>query len=308
MRSRPPRWRTYRHDSAERQTMTAVLLDGKALAVELAGELAKRASAIAARSDAGPKLAILRFEESGPSDVYVRSLVRAAGRTGIDALTIALPPQASEELVRDRIDGLNRDASVAGVVLAEPVPEGVSKTRAAAHIDPAKDVDGANPLNAGWLARGEPRLVPATALAVMTILQRNDIAVAGRRAVVVGRSAVIGRPAALLLLRADATVVLCHSQTADLAAETRRAEILVVAAGQPGLIGPEMVSPGCVVIDCGINTTPSGVVGDVQFDDVLSLASAITPVPGGVGPVTAMMVMAQTVEAAERLAAEPSAG
>jgi methylenetetrahydrofolate dehydrogenase (NADP+) / methenyltetrahydrofolate cyclohydrolase len=286
--------------------MTAALIDGKALAVELAGELAKRTSAIAARSNAAPKLAILRFEGSGSSDVYVRSLVRAAGRTGIDALTIALPPHAAEELVRDRIDGLNRDASVAGVVLAEPVPQGVSKTRAAAHIDPAKDVDGANPVNAGWLARGEPRLVPATALAVMMILHRNDIAVAGRRAVVVGRSAVIGRPAALLLLRADATVVICHSQTADLAAETRRAEILVVAAGQPGLIGPEMVNPGCVVIDCGINTTPSGVVGDVQFDDVRSLASAITPVPGGVGPVTSMMVMAQTVEAAERLAAEPS--
>jgi methylenetetrahydrofolate dehydrogenase (NADP+) / methenyltetrahydrofolate cyclohydrolase len=280
--------------------VTALVLDGKALAAELAEELAKRTSAIVARSGAGPRLAIVRFEESGPSDVYVRSLVRAAERTGIDAVIVTLPQDATEEAVRGRVDELNRDASVAGIVLAEPLPEGLPKTWAAAHIDPAKDVDGANPINVGWLARGEPRLVPATALAVMTILQRNDVQLAGRRAVVVGRSAVIGRPVAMLLLGADATVVICHSRTRDLAAETRRAEVLVVAAGQPGLIGPDLVSPGTVVIDCGINTTSSGVVGDVAFDAVRPIASAITPVPGGVGPVTSMMVMAQTVEAAER--------
>ena len=282
--------------------MTAVLLDGKALAAELAEKLAQRVSSIVARSGAVPRLAIVRFEVSGPSDIYVRSLVRAAGRTGIDPLIVALPSDATADVVSDRIRELNRDATVAGVVLAEPLPAGLSKTGAAALINPSKDVDGANPLNAGWLARGEPGLLPATALAVITILQRNEIAIAGRRAVVVGRSAVIGRPVALLLLGADATVVVCHSQTRDLAAETRRAEILVVCAGRPGLIGQEMVSPGCTVIDCGINTTPSGVVGDVAFDAVRSIASAITPVPGGVGPVTSMMVMTQTVDAAERSA------
>jgi len=203
--------------------VTALVLDGKALAAELAEELAKRTSAIVARSGARPRLAIVRFEESGPSDVYVRSLVRAAERTGIDAVIVTLPQDATEEAVRGRVDELNRDASVAGIVLAEPLPEGLPKTWAAAHIDPAKDVDGANPINVGWLARGEPRLVPATALAVMTILQRNDVQLAGRRAVVVGRSAVIGRPVAMLLLGADATVVICHSRTRDLAAETRRA-------------------------------------------------------------------------------------
>jgi methylenetetrahydrofolate dehydrogenase (NADP+)/methenyltetrahydrofolate cyclohydrolase len=142
-------------------------------------------------------------------------------------------------------------------------------------------------------------LLPATALAVMTILRRNDIPIAGRRAVVVGRSSVIGRPAALLLLAADATVTVCHSGTRDLAAETRRAEILVVGAGQPGLIGGDMVSPSCVVIDCGINSAPNGIVGDVDFEAVRQVAAAITPVPGGVGPVTSMMVVAQTVQAAE---------
>jgi methylenetetrahydrofolate dehydrogenase (NADP+)/methenyltetrahydrofolate cyclohydrolase len=280
--------------------VTALVIDGKALAAELAGELKQRTTAIVARSGAAPRLAIVRFEESGPSDVYVRSLVRAAERTGIDPLTVPVALDATEDVVRAQIHELNREGSVAGIVLAEPLPDGLSKSRAAAHIDPAKDVDGASPVSAGWLARGEPRLVPATALAVMTILHRNDIPLAGRRAVVVGRSAVIGRPVAMLLLGADATVVICHTQTRDLGAETRRAEILVVGAGRAGLIGPEMVSPGCVVIDCGINTTPEGVVGDVAFDAVRSVAASITPVPGGVGPVTSMMVMAQTVEAVER--------
>ncbi len=297
-----------RHGSPDRATVTARLLDGKALAAQLAEELAQRTSTIAARTGSAPRLAIMRFEASGPSDVYVRSLIRAAGRVGIDPLTVAMPPGATEDVIRAGIDGLSGDPSIAGIVLSEPLPGGVAKANAAARIDPAKDVDGASPVSLGWLARGEPRLVPATALAVMTILRRGGIEVGGRRVVVVGRSPVIGRPVALLLLAADATVVVCHSRTPELAAETRRAHILVVAAGQPGLIGPEMVSPGCVVIDCGINTTPAGLVGDVAFGAVRPIASAITPVPGGVGPVTSMMVMAQTIDAAERSAAGEAGG
>ena len=283
--------------------MTARLLDGKALAAELREELADRTSAIVARVGAAPRLAIIRFGNAGPSDVYVRSLARAAERVGIDPVIVTLPPDAAGDAVQGRIDELNGDARVAGIVLTEPLPTGLSKTETAERIDPSKDVDGASPVNAGWLARGEPHLLPATALAVMTILRRNEIAIAGRRAVVVGRSPVIGRPAALLLLGADATVVVCHRRTQNLAAETRRAEILVVAGGQPGLIAGDMVSPGCAVIDCGINTTPDGVVGDVDYDAVRQVASAITPVPGGVGPVTSMMVITQTVQAAERMAA-----
>jgi methylenetetrahydrofolate dehydrogenase (NADP+)/methenyltetrahydrofolate cyclohydrolase len=175
-------------------------------------------------------------------------------------------------------------------------------TQVAERIAPGKDVDGANPVNAGRLARGEPGMVPATALAVMTILRRHGVEVAGQRAVVVGRSSVIGRPVSLLLIGANATVTICHTRTSDLAAETRRAEILVVAAGRPGLIGPEMVSPGCVVIDCGINSTPSGLMGDVEFEAIREVAAAITPVPGGVGPVTSMMLATQTIDAAERAA------
>ena len=287
--------------------MTARLLDGKALAAELRQELADQTSAIVARVGAAPRLAIIRFGEAGASDVYVRSVARAAERVGIDPVIVSLPRDAASYAAQGRIEELNHDASVAGIVLTEPLPAGLSKTEVAARIDPAKDVDGASPVNAGWLARGEPHLLPATALAVMTILRRNDIPIAGRRAVVVGRSSVIGRPAALLLLAADATVVVCHSRTRELAAETRRAEILVVGAGQPGLIGGDMVSPGCVVIDCGINSTPDGLVGDVDFEAVRRVAAAITPVPGGVGPVTSMMVVAQTVQAAEGMPAGATA-
>ena len=287
--------------------MTARLLDGKALAAELRQELADQTSAIVARVGAAPRLAIIRFGEAGASDVYVRSVARAAERVGIDPVIVSLPRDAASYAAQGRIEELNHDASVAGIVLTEPLPAGLSKTEVAARIDPAKDVDGASPVNAGWLARGEPHLLPATALAVMTILRRNDIPIAGRRAVVVGRSSVIGRPAALLLLAADATVVVCHSRTRELAAETRRAEILVVGAGQPGLIGGDMVSPGCVVIDCGINSTPDGLVGDVDFEAVRQVAAAITPVPGGVGPVTSMMVVAQTVQAAEGMPAGATA-
>ena len=282
--------------------MSAELLDGKALAGQLREELAARTSALVARGGAAPRLAIIRFDAEGPSAVYVRSGARAAERVGISPVVVMLQSDAAQVAVGEQIDELNRDPSVAGIVIAEPLPVGLSKTEVAARIDPAKDVDGAGPENAGWLARGEPRLVPATALSVMTILRRHAIPIAGRLAVVVGRSPVIGRPAAQLLIGADATVVVCHSRTRDLGAETRRAEILVVAAGRPGLIGPDMVSRGCVVIDCGINTTATGVVGDVAFEAVRGSVAAITPVPGGVGPVTSMMVVAQTIDAAERFA------
>jgi len=282
--------------------MTARILDGKALAGRLQAELAVRVDSLRERIGATPRLAIVRFEGEGASAVYVRSVARAAERVGIDPLLVSLPLELSSEAIGERLQDLNLEPAVAGIVLAEPMPIGLSKTEVAAYIDPAKDVDGASPVNAGWLLRGEPRMVPATALAVLTILRRHEIPIAGRRAVVVGRSAVIGRPAALMLIGADATVVMCHTRTPDLGAETRRAEILVVAAGRPGLIGPEMVSPGCVVIDCGITATPSGVVGDVAFDALLPVAAAITPVPGGVGPVTSTMVVAQTIDAAERAA------
>jgi methylenetetrahydrofolate dehydrogenase (NADP+)/methenyltetrahydrofolate cyclohydrolase len=243
---------------------------------------------------------VVRFEESGPSAVYAASLARAARSVGIEPLDIVPPAGVQLSDLAARIGALNRDPSVSGIVLAQPMPLNLDPGAVVALIDPGKDVDGATPLNAGRLARGDRAFVPATALAVMAILRTYQIPVAGKRAVVVGRSAVVGRPVAGLLLQADATVVVTHRRTRNLARETRRAEILVAAAGQPGLIRSEMVNRSAVVIDCGINTTPAGIVGDADTAALRPVVRAITPVPGGVGPVTTMMLLEQTVQAAER--------
>lgn len=284
--------------------MTARLLDGRAVASRLWRDLSDRIADLHERTGATPRLAIIRLDARGPSAVYAANVWRAARSVGVDALEIALPEGVALSDLAARIGALNRDPSVAGIVVAQPVPAHLDPAAVVALIDPTKDVDGATPLNAGRVARGERTFVPATALAVMAILRSYQIPIAGRRAVVIGRSAVVGRPAAALLLAADATVVVCHRRTRNLARETRRAEILVVAAGTPGLLRAEMVNRSAVVIDCGINVTPDGIVGDVDFAAVRPVVTAITPVPGGVGPVTIMMLLQQTVDAAERAASQ----
>jgi methylenetetrahydrofolate dehydrogenase (NADP+)/methenyltetrahydrofolate cyclohydrolase len=278
--------------------VSARILDGRAVASRLWRDLSDRVAALGEEDP--PRLAIVRFEGSGPAQVYAASLARAARSIGVEPVEVTPPDGASLKDVAARIGSLNRDPLVSGIVVAQPIPEHLETPEVLALIDPAKDVDGATPLNVGKLARGDAAFAPATALAVMAILRTYDIPIAGRRAVVVGRSAVVGRPVASLLLGADATVEICHSRTRNLARETRRAEILVVAAGVPGLIRPEMVNRHATVIDCGINTTPDGLVGDVDYARVRPVVDAITPVPGGVGPVTTMMLLEQTVLAAER--------
>jgi methylenetetrahydrofolate dehydrogenase (NADP+) / methenyltetrahydrofolate cyclohydrolase len=280
--------------------VSAKLLDGRAVASRLWRELSDRVAALEERTGLQPRLAIVRFEERGPSAVYAASLSRAARSVGIEPVEIVPPEGVQLSDLQARIGALNRDPSITGVVLAQPMPAHLDASAIVSMIDPGKDVDGATPLNAGRLARGDRAFVPATALAVMAILRTYEIPIAGRRAVVVGRSPVVGRPVANLLLEADATVMVTHRRTRNLARETRRAEILVVAAGQPGLIRSEMVNRSAVVIDCGINTTPSGIVGDADTAALRPVVKAITPVPGGVGPVTTMMLLDQTVQAAER--------
>jgi methylenetetrahydrofolate dehydrogenase (NADP+)/methenyltetrahydrofolate cyclohydrolase len=280
--------------------VSAKLLDGRVVASRLWRELSDRVTTLTARSATQPRLAIVRFEERGPSAVYATSLARAARSVGIEPVEIVPPEGVQLSDLAARIGALNRDPAVSGIVLAQPMPAHLDAAAIVSLIDPAKDVDGATPLNAGRLARGDPAFVPATALAVMAILRTYQIPIAGRRAVVVGRSPVVGRPVANLLLEADATVLVAHRRTRNLARETRRAEILVVAAGQPGLIRPEMVNRSAVVIDCGINTTPEGIVGDAETAALRPVVRAITPVPGGVGPVTTMMLLDQTVQAADR--------
>ena len=283
--------------------MTARILDGRAVASRLWRELSDRVAVLTEASNTAPRLAILRFAAEGPAAVYADSLARAARGIGIDPVIVSPPVGVAMSDLAARIGALNRDPGVAGIVVAQPIPEHLPLHDVAALIDPAKDVDGATPGNAGRVARGDPSaFVPATAAAVMSILAAYEIPVAGRRAVVIGRSAVVGRPVASLLTAADATVVVCHRQTRNLARETRRADILVAAAGQAGLVRSEMVNRSAVIIDCGINVTADGLVGDVDFEAVRPVVRAITPVPGGVGPVTTMVLLEQTVTAAERLA------
>jgi methylenetetrahydrofolate dehydrogenase (NADP+)/methenyltetrahydrofolate cyclohydrolase len=282
--------------------VTGRILDGKAIASRMWRDLSERSEVLREASGEAARLAILRADDTGPVVVYAASLARAASSVGIEPVEVVPPAGAPVSDIAARIGALNRDATVAGIVVAQPLPSHLRAAEVLALIDPAKDVDGATPLNAGRLARGEAGFVPATALAVMAILAGYEIPVAGRRAVVIGRSTVVGRPVAALLLAADATVEICHRRTRNLARETRRAEILVVAAGVPHLVRPEMVNRSCVLIDCGVNTTREGIMGDVDFETVRPVVAAISPVPGGVGPVTTMMLMAQTLEAAERLA------
>jgi methylenetetrahydrofolate dehydrogenase (NADP+)/methenyltetrahydrofolate cyclohydrolase len=286
--------------------MTARTLDGRAVASHLWRDLSERVERLVAHGADAPRLAIIRFGAAGPAAVYAGSLERGARSVGIEPIAITPPTDLTLPDLAARIGALNRDPAVAGIVVAQPLPAAFDAPAVLNLVDPAKDVDGATATSAGRLARGERAYVPATALAVLELLRAYRIGVAGRRAVVIGRSAVVGRPVADLLLAADATVVICHRQTRNLARETRRAEILVVAAGSPRLIRPEMVNRSAVVIDCGINATPDGLVGDVDYAAVRPVVEAITPVPGGVGPVTTMMVLRQTLDAAEAPAADTS--
>lgn len=278
--------------------MSGRLLDGRALASHLRRELQHRVDRLRPDEEGpGPSLAILVDGSSEAAAIYAGGLERAARSVGVDSRLLRIGFEADAEAT---IDGLNADPQVAGIVIAQPFADIAAGRRLVERIDPNKDVDGATPTNAGRLARGEPAFVPATALAVIALLEADGVEVAGRRAVIVGRSAVVGRPVAALLLARDATVVICHRATRNLARETRRAELLVAAAGVPNLIRPEMVNRSATIVDCGINATDDGIVGDVDFAAVAPVVRAISPVPGGVGPVTPMMVLRQTVESAER--------
>jgi methylenetetrahydrofolate dehydrogenase (NADP+) / methenyltetrahydrofolate cyclohydrolase len=281
--------------------LTARILDGRDLASRLRRELQHRVETLVGPAEDAepPCLAVLRDGTSEAAALYAVSLERAARSVGVATQLLADDAQPHDVTIAH----LNADPRVAGIVVAQPFSDGAEGRRLVELIDPAKDVDGATPTNAGRLARGEPAFVPATALAVVAMLEAYGVEIAGRRAVIVGRSAVVGRPVASLLLARDATVVICHRATRNLARETRRADILVAAAGVPGLIRPEMVNRSAIVIDCGINATEAGIAGDVAFDSVAPVVRAITPVPGGIGPVTPMMVLRQTVECAERRAA-----
>lgn len=269
-------------------------LTGKELAATIRAETAARVAA-----GPRPKLAVVVATADEASLWYVRSIAKAAAGVGIAFDLADLGPEATASGIRETLERLSADPGVHGVMLQTPLPPGASAQELAAAIDPAKDVDGANPLSLGRLAAGLPAFAPATAAAVMALLDHYGVELEGRRAVVVGRSTVVGKPLAHLLLDRNATVTVCHSRTRDLAAVTSTAEVLVAAVGRAGLIGAEQVAPGAVVIDVGTNPTEDGgLAGDVDFAAVADRAGALTPVPGGVGPVTTALLLRHTAQAA----------
>ena len=276
---------------------TARRIDGKAIAASLRAEIAARVAGLGFR----PGLAVILVGEDPASAVYVRTKDRAAAAAGLDARSIRLPATASQAALLREIATLNADPAIDGILVQLPLPEHIDPARVVAAIDPAKDVDGFHPLNVGALAAGQPGLVPCTPLGVMRLLAAVGCPVAGARAVVLGRSAIVGRPMAALLLAADATVTVAHSRTRDLAGECRRAEILIAAVGRPGLVRGGWIAPGATVIDVGINRGADGkLTGDVAFAEAMEVAGAITPVPGGVGPMTIACLLENTVTAAIR--------
>ncbi len=280
----------------------AEILDGKQTAAGIRAEVARGVAALKRRG-AHVRLDVVLVGDDAASATYVRMKQRDSAEVGIESETHRFGADVSREALARLVERLNADDAVSGFFIQLPLPEGLDALPLVSAIDSAKDVDGLSPLSAGRLAVGLPSLLPCTPHGVIQLLKRSRVGMAGREAVVVGRSNLVGKPLAQLLLRENATVTVCHSRTRDLTAATRRAEILVVAAGRRGFIGAEHVREGAVVVDVGIHSKEGGgLTGDVRFEEVEPLASYITPVPGGVGPMTRAMLLHNALEAARATA------
>ena len=273
--------------------MPAGVIDGKALAERIRGEIAQEVREL---GEIG--LATVLVGDDPASDIYIRLKHKAAAEVGINARDIRLASQTTEAELLEQVARLNADESIDGLLVQLPLPDHIDEARVIRALDPVKDVDGLHPLNFGQLVLGRPTHVGATPVGVMRLLEENGVELEGARAVVVGRSDIVGKPAALLLLHANATVTVCHSRTGDLGAVTREADVLVVAVGRTAVIGPDDVREGATVIDVGMNRGDEGVVGDVD-PGAAERAGLITPVPGGVGPMTIAMLLASAVKAAK---------
>jgi methylenetetrahydrofolate dehydrogenase (NADP+) / methenyltetrahydrofolate cyclohydrolase len=279
--------------------MAAGIIDGKAIAQQVRAEVAADVAAWVAAGHPPPALATVLVGDDPASATYVAGKQRASAEVGIDGFDHRLGSDAGQDEVERLLGELNDDPRVSGILLQLPTPPQVDGGALTEIISPAKDVDGLTPASAGLLAKGRPGLRPATPLGVMELLRRHDVALEGAEAVVVGRSDLVGKPVASLLLAANATVTMCHSRTRDLAAVCRRADVLVAAVGRPGLVRGDWVKDGAVVIDVGINRTEAGLAGDVEFEAAAERARLITPVPGGVGPMTIAMLLRNTLLAAQ---------
>jgi methylenetetrahydrofolate dehydrogenase (NADP+)/methenyltetrahydrofolate cyclohydrolase len=286
--------------------MAARIIDGKALAADLRRELAPRVAALAARG-VRPGLAVILVGDDPASHVYVRNKVRACEETGIDSRHIALPADVRQPELLAAIATLNADPAIHGILVQLPLPPHIDADRVLEAIAPQKDVDGFHPMNSGALLAGRPGFVPCTPAGIMVMLDRAGVTLRGKRAVVVGRSNIVGKPMALLLLQRDATVTVCHSKTKDLPGLTREADVLVAALGRPKAISAAMVKPGACVVDVGINRLEDGTLaGDVDTAATMDVAGWITPVPGGVGPMTVALLIANCIRAAEQAVGSPA--
>jgi methylenetetrahydrofolate dehydrogenase (NADP+)/methenyltetrahydrofolate cyclohydrolase len=273
--------------------MPATIMDGRALAERIRAEVAEEVRTLGGTVG----IATVLVGDDPASDLYIRNKHRAAREAGLDARDHRLPNDASEDDVLGLVAELNADDGIDGILVQLPLPSGIDQNRVIRAVEPIKDVDGFHPFNAGQLYLGEPTHVPATPLGILALLDEYDVALEGANAVVIGRSAIVGKPVAHLLLQRNATVTVCHSRTADLAEQARRADVLVAATGRPGVVGADAVKEGAAVVDVGINRTDDGIVGDVD-PAAAARARLITPVPGGVGPMTIAMLLRSTARAA----------
>ena len=284
--------------------MTAAILDGKALSKQIRAEIAEEVAQFVESSGVTPCLAAVLVGEDPASQIYVRNKEKACAKAGVKSIMHRPSADTTTEELLSLIDKLNNDASVHGILIQLPLPKGIDETRVLDAVDPAKDVDAFHPDNVGRIVQGRPRFLPCTPHGIQQILLRNDIETSGANVVVVGRSDIVGKPMAVMLMQrgkgGHATVTVCHSRTKDLPAVTRQADIVIVAIGVAKFLTADMVKPGAVVIDVGINRTDDGLCGDVDFDAVKEVAGHITPVPGGVGPLTVTMLLHNTLTAAKQ--------
>ena len=278
--------------------MTAKIIDGKAYAAGLRGRIAAAVRELEAKHGLKPGLAVVLVGEDPASKVYVANKAKQTVEVGMNSWEHRLPASTSENELLALVDKLNKDPAVHGILVQLPLPKQIDSTKVLSAIDPAKDVDGLHPINAGLLAGGKNGLVPCTPLGCMLLLKQALPSLSGLEAVVIGRSELVGRPVAQLLLQADCTVTIAHSRTRDLAAVVRRADIVVAAVGRPRMIKGDWIKPGATVIDVGINRMPDGkLAGDVDYAEAAEVAGAITPVPGGVGPMTIACLLRNTLTA-----------
>lgn len=278
--------------------MAAIIMDGRSVAGRLKEEIARETLLLNPKGIA-PHLAVVLVGENAASQVYVRNKENACKKAGIRSTVLRLPETCAQDELENAVRTLNADDSVHGILVQLPLPAHLDEAAVLRLIDPDKDVDGFHAMNSGRLMNGQRGFVPCTPLGVMRMLESYDIPVRGKHAVVIGRSNIVGKPMAMLLLAADATVTICHSRTENLAQITRQADILVAAVGRPRFVTADMVKPGAAVIDVGINRVDGAIVGDVDFDGVSEVAGYLTPVPGGVGQMTIAMLLANTLDAAK---------